>query len=291
MHTDRSDGSTPPAELVRQAVALGIEALGIADHDTLAGYDEARATAEASGLELVCAVELSTRPGMQKSYGKRERSVHLLGYFLSSPPETGFRKWLDSQQASRRQRNLDLIAKLRQLGLEITLADAEVYGRTQVGRPHVAKVLLDKGYVSSLQEAFDRYLGDDAQAAVEREEPTLEEGISRIRDGGGMASLAHPVRLPQRDGDLARLVAKLVDQGLQGIEAYHSEHDSGDTAVYLELARRFDLAATGGSDFHGNNKPEVQLGTGIAGNVFLPYELLERMRETCDEKATATKEI
>ena len=284
VHTDRSDGSVAPKELLRQAAALGIEALGIADHDTLAGYDEAFEEAPAAGVELVCAVELSTRPYQQKSEGAREPSVHLLGYFISSPPTLGFRSWLGNQQASRRQRNIELIAKLHRLGVDITLQDAEVYGRNQVGRPHFARVLCEKGYVSSRQEAFDVYLADNAQAAVEREEPSLEEGIGRIRSGGGFAALAHPVRLPQRDEELRRLIAKLVDVGLQGIEVYHSEHTRADSEVFWDLARSFDLIPTGGSDFHGANKPGVCLGTGIDCNVCLGYDLLERIREMCYAK-------
>ncbi|MDQ6760560.1 MAG: PHP domain-containing protein [Acidobacteriota bacterium] len=281
VHTDRSDGSTAPADLVRQARELGIDALGIADHDTLAGYDAACPFAAEAGLELVCAVELSTRPEAQKNSSKRERSVHVLGYFICSAPSPGFRHWLESQQASRRQRNLDLVAKLRQLGVEITLQDAEVYGRTQVGRPHFAKVLCDKGYVATVQDAFDVYLADDAQASVERDEPSLEEGIQWIREGGGFASLAHPVRLPQQGIDLENLVRKLRGTGLAGIEVYHSEHTPEHSAMYLDLARRLDLIPTGGSDFHGENKPGVRLGSGISGNVSVPYALLQNIREMC----------
>jgi predicted metal-dependent phosphoesterase TrpH len=280
-HTDRSDGSTDPGDLVRQAVSEGLEALGIADHDTLAGYDAAGPVAAECGLELICAVELSTRPDEPCLAGKRERSVHMLGYWLFSPPTAEFRCWLETQQASRRQRNLDLVAKLRQLGVAITLQEAEVHGRNQVGRPHFARVLCDKGYVSNIQEAFDVYLADEAKAAVDRDEPTLEEGIRRIRDSGGVASLAHPSRLPQRGSDLTRLVERLIDMGLQGIEVFHSEHMAADCAEYAELARRFDLIPTGGSDFHGENKPAIRLGSGLGGNTRLPYEFLEQMRAMC----------
>jgi 3',5'-nucleoside bisphosphate phosphatase len=287
-HTDRSDGSTDPGDLVRQAVTEGIEALGIADHDTLAGYDAAVPSATACGLELICAVELSTRPNESTTPGKRERSVHVLGYWLLSPPTPAFRRWLVSQQDSRRQRNLDLVAKLRQLGVAITLQDAEVYGRNQVGRPHFARVLCDKGYVRTMQEAFDVYLADEAKAAVDRDEPGLEEGIRRIVDGGGMASLAHPVRLPQRGPDLAKLVERLTDVGLGGIEVFHSEHAPADCGAYAELARRFDLIPTGGSDFHGENKPGIRLGTGIDSNISLPYSFLENMRESCAARQQRT---
>jgi 3',5'-nucleoside bisphosphate phosphatase len=280
-HTDRSDGSTDPGDLVRQAKAEGIEALGIADHDTLAGYDAAVPAAAACGLELVCAVELSTRPNEPCVPGKRERSVHVLGYWLLSPPSPGFRRFLVSQQDSRRQRNVDLVAKLQQLGVDITLKDAEVYGRNQVGRPHFARVLCDKGYVKTMQEAFDVYLADEARAAVDRDEPTLEEGIRRIAEGGGLASLAHPVRLPQRGESLAKLAEHLIEVGLRGIEVFHSEHGPAETAEYAEIARRFDLIPTGGSDFHGDNKPGIRLGRGIDFNISLPYSFLENMRESC----------
>ena len=278
-HTDRSDGSTAPEDLVRLAAAEGLRALGISDHDTLAGYEAAGPAAAASGIELVCAVELSTRPNEHRVADKRERSVHVLGYWLLAPPTEEFRFWLQSQQASRRQRNLDLMAKLQQLGVSITLQDAEVYGRSQVGLPHIARVLCDKGYVSSIQEAFDVYLADEAKAAVDRDEPTLEEGIRTIHDSGGLASLAHPVRLPQRGPELVRLVERLLDAGLEGIEVFHSEHAPADCAEYSQIARRFNLIPTGGTDFHGDNKPGIQLGRGLDGNVSLGYDFLEQMRE------------
>lgn len=280
-HTDRSDGSTEAAALVRLAVSEGIEALGIADHDTLAGYDAALPVAADTGLELVCAVELSTRPSEPNVEGKRQPSVHLLGYWLLSPPSAEFRCWLETQQESRRRRNLELVLKLQQLGVPVSLDEAKVYGRNQVGRPHFARVLCDKGYVSNMQQAFDLYLADEAKASVERDEPTLEEGIQRIIESGGMAALAHPVRLPQQGSELARLLEQLIDVGLQGIEVFHSEHSAADTAHFGELARRLDLIPTGGSDFHGDNKPRIRLGSGIDSNICLEYGFLENMREMC----------
>lgn len=290
-HTNRSDGSTDPGDLVLQAIEEGVEALAIADHDTLAGYDAAHPIAAARGLELICAVELSTRPRSRTEHRKREPSVHVLGYFLLSPPSPGFREWLESQQASRRQRNLDLVRKLRELGVAISLADAEIYGRNQVGRPHFAKVLFDKGYVANLQEAFDLYLADGAAASVERDEPSLEEGIERIRAAGGLASLAHPVRLPQRGVELEKQLERLIDFGLAGIEVFHSEHTAPDCEEYARICRQLNLIQTGGSDFHGENKPGVRLGTGIQGNVSLPYEFLDEMREKWQKMSSAATTI
>jgi len=289
-HTDRSDGSTDAADLVRLAVQEGIEALAIADHDTLAGYDAALPIAAEIGLELVCSVELSTRPNEERSSGKRQPSVHLLGYWLLSPPSSEFRCWLQSQQESRRRRNLELVAKLEHLGVPVSLNEAEIYGRNQVGRPHFARVLCDKGYVSNIQEAFDLYLADEAKASVERDEPTLEAGIQRITESGGIASLAHPVRLPQRGPELARLLERLMEVGLQGIEVYHSEHSSADTAEYSQLASRFELIPTGGTDFHGENKPRIRLGTGIDRNISLSYSFLENMREMCAARQSRASE-
>jgi predicted metal-dependent phosphoesterase TrpH len=270
--------------LVGQAAALGIEALGIADHDTLAGYDAARYGAEAVGLELICSVELSTRSDRQSTVDRREPSVHVLGYFFLNPPTAEFRCWLENQRASRMRRNFELISKLQRLGLDITLEDVEVYGRTQVGRPHFARVLCEKGYVSSTQKAFDMYLADGAEAAVEREEPSVEEGIQQIRAAGGFASLAHPVRLQKDMRALTSFVGTLVDAGLQGIEVHHSDHAPADSSFYQSLARRFELIQTGGSDFHGENKPAVRLGTGMDGNVCLDYDFLEQIREMCYAK-------
>jgi len=284
-HTDRSDGAASPAQLIEDARALGLQALGITDHDTLEGYDIAAPLAAAAGLELVSGIELSTRPDPPPD-GSRPPSVHLLGYFLREPASAGFRQWIQGHQESRRERNRKLIAKLNSLGVEITLEEVQALGKHLTGRPHFAKVLLRKGYVRTNQEAFDRYLADNASASVERDEPELVEGVRRIRDGGGLPSLAHPVRLPQRDRpSLEKLLRTLTDKGLQGIEVYHSEHSPQDTALYAELAAQFQLIETGGTDFHGDNKPSIHLGTGKDNNVNLPYALLEKMRRGVTELA------
>lgn len=277
-HTDQSDGTTAPAKLVDDALSMGLEALAITDHDTLAGYDLAVPHAKEAGLELVCGIELSTRLE-KKSDGPRLPSVHLLGYFFDRPPSAEFRAWLYRQQESRRQRNRDLIAKLQSFGLDITLEEVQQLGRNLTGRPHFARTLLKKGYVSTIQEAFDVYLADDAKAAVEREEPTLVEGIRRVAEGGGLPSLAHPVRLPGNNREsIEPLLYELVDAGLMGIEVYHSDHTAKDIELYQALAAEFKLIISGGSDFHGDNKPAISLGTGRQGNLNLSYDLLERMR-------------
>jgi len=282
-HTDRSDGSVPPAQLVQDAKAMGLEALGITDHDTLDGYDIAVPFAAAADLELVCGIELSTRPDPPAD-GSRPPSVHLLGYFLNEPASPGFRQWIRGHQESRRERNRKLIAKLNSLGVDITLEEVQVLGKHLTGRPHFAKVLLRKGYVKTNQEAFDRYLADNASASVEREEPQLMEAVRKVREGGGLPSLAHPVRLPERDrASLEQLLRELIDNGLQAIEVYHSEHSPEDTALYKDLAAQFNLIETGGTDFHGENKPSIHLGTGKDNNMHTTYVLLENMRRGAAE--------
>ncbi len=267
-HTDASDGSCSPAQLIAEAVRSGVTVLGITDHDTFHGYEEALDLAAEAGIDLICGIELST-----KLHG---RSVHLLGYF----PETGglgaFREWILDQQASRRDRNQRLVARLRELGFDITLEEAEARGRGMTGRPHFAQIMVEKGYVPDIRHAFDEYLDESAKGYVYRREPTFAEGVERIRSAGGVASLAHPVRV---NGDVPALMPELCDSGLNAIEAYHSDHERYDTELYLSLAARYGLLVTGGSDFHGAVKPGVRLGTGWNGNLHVPEDVVKKLRD------------
>jgi 3',5'-nucleoside bisphosphate phosphatase len=181
---------------------------------------------------------------------------------------------------SRHRRNVALIAKLRAVGIDNTLEEVQAIAKHLTARPHFARVFLKKGYVRSLQEAFDLYLADEAKAAVDREEPPLLEAIERIRRSGGAASLAHPVRIPGgRDPrSFKSLLEELVPAGLNAIEVYHSEHTVEDVEMYRSLAREWNVIATGGSDFHGDNKPGVELGTGRNHNVRIEDSVLEDMQ-------------
>jgi predicted metal-dependent phosphoesterase TrpH len=278
-HSDASDGSYPPSRLVDEALAIGLEALAITDHDTLAGYEQAAPLALAAGLDLVCAVELSTK--LRSRDKPRAKTVHLLGYFLNGPPPEEFGSWLKQIQGNRRNRNRRLVAKLRSLDVDITLAEVEALGRTLTGRPHFAKLLVNKGYVPSIQEAFDVYLDESAKAYVYRREPSFSEGVEKIVAANGLPCLAHPIRLAKRGrAGLEDFARKMVDQGLRGIEVWHSDHSAGDTEQYLAIAQLHDLAVTGGSDFHGEAKPDVQLGTGNNGNLSIPRDVLDRLRDS-----------
>jgi len=266
-HTTASDGTFSPAQLVDEAVRAGVRILGITDHDTFSGYDQALPLARQAGLELVCGIELST-----KLHGN---SVHLLGYFPGTDRLGDFRSWIGDLQASRRDRNVRLIARLRELGLNITLEEVEARGGGMTGRPHFAQTLIDKGYVSNMQQAFDDYLDESAKGYVTRREPQFAEAVKHIRDAGGIASLAHPIRLRE---DVTVVLPELREAGLNAIEAYHSDHSAADTELYLSLAAQHGLIVTGGSDFHGAVKPEIHLGTGRGGNLHIPDDLIDRLR-------------
>lgn len=267
-HTHESDGTCSPAELLQEARNAGIRILGITDHDTFAGYQQAVPLAAAAGIELVCGIELST-----KLYGNR--SVHVLGYFLDAAPSDDFQNWILDLQEARRDRNLRLISRLRELGFDITLEEVQARGNGMTARPHFAQVMLEKGYVTSLQHAFDAYLDESATGYVYRREPSFAEGVQRIREAGGIASLAHPVRVP---GDLRTVMPQLCAAGLNAIEVYHSDHSEADTELYLSLAKEHRLMITGGSDFHGAAKPGLLLGSGRNGQLRLPPDLLENLR-------------
>jgi len=269
-HTDESDGTYTPAQLIAEAAALGLEALGITDHDTLAGYDSALPLAREAGVDLVCGIELSTK--------LRGRSVHLLGYFLEAPPSQAFRDWLREQQLSRRDRNARLADKLRSMGIQVSLTEVEARGKSLAGRPHFAQVMVEKGYVRDTREAFDDYLDESAKGYVDRKEPTFAEGVQKIVEGGGLPSLPHPVRVPRNGEDFEELIGEMLDAGLRAIEAYHSDHQPQDERLFLGQAERYGLAVTGGSDFHGAIKPHIRLGTG-AGNLCVPRAILDQLRD------------
>ncbi len=273
-HTNESDGTFTPLELVELAQERGVEALAISDHDTFAGYDQALPEAKSRGLDLVCGIELSTRIP-----GTKARTVHLLGYFLRQPPPAEFRAWLEEMLTGRRDRNQRLIASLREKGVEIELAEVERLGRTLTGRPHFARVLIDKGYASNFDEAFRRYLGESAPTYVERYAPYVAVAIKRVLEAGGVPVLAHPIRLGIHDlAAEESFISELRDAGLRGIEVFHSDHRPADMVRYGAIARRHNLLVTGGSDFHGDVKPEISLGTGYHGNLNIPISVLQDLR-------------
>jgi hypothetical protein len=273
-HTIASDGTFSPAELVRLARRLGLAAVAVTDHDTANGLDEALEAGRALGIEVVPGIEISAefQPG----------TMHMLGYFIQ-PDRPVFAEKLRVLQEARRDRNPIIAAKLNALGLKITMDEVRAAaGSEQVGRPNFARVLLDKGYVSTMGEAFDRYLTKGGPAYVDKFRLSPAESVELIHQGRGLAVLAHPFTLDLDGPALDSLVADLAASGLDGLEVYYPEHDSDQTRACLELAARHGLAVTGGSDFHGDNKPEVALGSGFQENLAVPAELLEALRRRLD---------
>ena len=266
-HTNQSDGTFSPEELIDEAVRVGVDTLAITDHDTFAGYDQAKPHASHRGVNLVCGIELSTKLD--------GNSVHLLGYFFNPDKLKDFRNWILELQAARRERNVRLAARLRELGFDVTLEEAEARGRGMTGRPHFAQVMMEKGYTSSVRQTFDDILGESGSGYIDRKEPQFSTGVEKIGQAGGIASLAHPVRIKS---DWRAMLPTLRAAGLQALEAYHSDHRPEDTEQFLELARQHGLKVTGGSDFHGLVKPDIQLGTGRSGNVRIPEGLLRDLQ-------------
>jgi hypothetical protein len=275
-HTNESDGTLTPVELVQLAMRANLAALAVTDHDTFEGFEKALPFARTASFDLIRGIELNSRlylPG-----AKQPRFAHVLAYFPSNEPTAGFHAWLNHEREDRRARNRKLIGALEQRGVAITLEEVEARGRSLTGRPHFARILVEKGYAKNTEDAFQKYLGEEAPSYVERESHHLEEVIRVVRLGGGIPVIAHPIRLGLRGEQEREVLASAKEAGLLGLEVYHSEHSASAQAHYKKLAEDLDLAPTGGSDFHGDVKPTVRLGEGIAGNVRVPHAFLERLR-------------
>jgi 3',5'-nucleoside bisphosphate phosphatase len=238
-HTRASDGALTPTELVRKAVEHGVRVLAITDHDSTEGIAEAAAEGTRHpGFTLV--------PGLEINCNVEGAEIHVLGYLVEHEA-SWFQDFLREQRASRTERVHRLAARLAELGVPIDPAEVlALAGEAAPGRPHVAQIMVKRGYVKSVREAFDRYLRSDGPANVPRHRLTPDEAIDVIRRARGVPVLAHP-GLADRDA----LIPALVDAGLQGIETYYAEHSTEQVRRYLDLCRRFDLVATGGSDYHG----------------------------------------
>lgn len=270
LHTTHSDGSLSPTEVLRLAHKTGVSALAITDHDIVTGIPEAIAAGAELGIEIIPGVEISSRVGNSE--------LHILGYCLQwQDPELNRR--LTSLRESRHSRNPQIIERLRALGLDVTYEEVRALAGTDaVGRPHIARLLMDKHYVTSAKDAFDRYLADGRPAYVARELPSPADAIAWIRAAGGVAVLAHPTWAKVSGEGLNALLTTLKAEGLGGIEVHYSTHTKRQTTEYLDLAKRLDLLITGGSDFHGITKPDIEVGTG-RGGLKVSQKLLDPLKK------------
>ncbi len=267
-HSTVSDGTDSPTEILRLASDVGLNALALSDHDTLDHLDEASTAADRFGVRLIPACEISCEVG-----DRAPGTMHLLVYFLDDPNgPLGSR--LAAVQDSRDNRNTNIVKRLNELGVEITIDEVlEVAGDGTVGRPHIADVLMARGHVESVQEAFDRWLAKGQPAYVERLRLGPEESIELAHTGNAVTSIAHPTTLGFEDDDLESFIAEMAAVGLDALECVYSRYTPEQRTSFSDLAGRHGLAVTGGSDYHGTYKPGVRLGVG-EGDLAVPDELL-----------------
>ena len=259
LHSRYSDGSHSPAEIIDLARAQGINALSLTDHDTVAGLDEARSACRDAGILFIPGIELSV------GYGNGE--IHLLAYGMDSR-DRALRETLDRLAAERFRRMERMVELLHGIGIKAVFDDIEALaGGNILSRLHLATYLAQEGFVSSRDEAFARYIGNGKPAFVRRRILTLKSALELVAGTGGITVLAHPA-LTRRDD----LIEYLVRIGIRGLEAYYPKHSPGDTSRYLKTCRRYDLLATGGSDYHGDGKPETPLGAAVT-----PPDQLEKL--------------
>jgi len=260
LHTNFSDGSFSPEELIKALADTDISCIAVADHDTVMGIRPALEEAKSTGIEVLPAIELTAE------YETSE--IHILGYLIDCENKDLLATTALLKQ-NRIERIYKMVEKLKKMGLDLE-AEA-VFSFTKegtVGRLHVARAMLGAGFVNSVSEAFEKYIGDKKPGYVLGFKLSPREAIDLIKNAGGIPVLAHPYTVSRED-----VISQIIECGVMGLEAYYPEHMHGMTDFYLELAKEKNLLVTGGSDFHGASKPLLQLG------VFkIPYELVERLK-------------
>ncbi|NPV26014.1 MAG: PHP domain-containing protein [Firmicutes bacterium] len=260
IHTTASDGLLSPQQVVGQAVDLGLRAIAITDHDIIDGCSPA-ITVAGEKLEVIPGIEINTE--------WKNKEVHVLGYFIDLEDQQ-FLQTLKELRQARLNRIGKIVRKLRQLGLNIELSRVlELAGAGTIGRPHIAIAMIEQGYVETIQEAFTNYIGYGAPAYVPRYKLSPSEAVEIIRRAKGIPVLAHPGLIGSDE-----LIPDLVKIGLQGLEVFYPEHDPEQTEHYLRLARYYNLAVTGGSDFHGNSSDY----RGELGGLKIDYSVVEKLR-------------
>jgi predicted metal-dependent phosphoesterase TrpH len=273
-HTTFSDGSFSPTELVDLATQQGLDFLAITDHDTTEGLPEALEATKSISLELI--------PGIELSAQFQNREMHILGYFIN-PTDPHFQARLEAHRSTRIERIHHILDCLQSLGMDISLEEVELAsGIGTIGRPHIAQVLIAKGYIKTMKDAFEQLLGSRGKAYVQRIVPEAHEIIEWITDAGGIPILAHPYWEGYNKEDSATACQTLIEQGLRGLEVFYGTFSARHIAFNLGLARRFDLLVTGGSDFHGTLKPGIALGKG-RGSLNVPPKVVERLRQAAGQ--------
>lgn len=275
IHTTASDGTSTPSQVLQRAQELQLAAIAITDHDTLDGVQEALRLGTSPALHFLPGVEISaTPPPPFRCPG----SFHILGYGFQ-PDDPVLNRTLFQLQDARDNRNPRIIERLNRLGLDITLDEvSRMAGNSLLGRPHIARLMVKKGYARSINDAFDNYLGKGKPAYVDKFRIDTAQAIALILAAGGLPVLAHPYLLEaESDKELEDLLVMMKAMGLMGLEVYYPDHPAEHTEQYKQLARKHDLIMTGGTDFHGTLKPDIRMGIG-RGDFFVPFEIYENLQ-------------
>ncbi|PID40647.1 MAG: phosphatase [Proteobacteria bacterium] len=280
VHSTASDGTLSPSDILTRAVELGLSAISITDHDTLDGAKTALTVGIPPVLQFTTGIEISAAAPDGYHLG----SVHILGYGID-PNDKPLNELLQHLIHARQQRNPQIIDQLNAMGMDVNMADlADVAGNGTAGRPHIARLLVQRGMATSINDAFDRFLGKNKPAYVDKYRAPMQTAIEAIDHAGGVAVLAHPILNGITDpAAFERFLVTLKSLGLKGIEAIYPDHSEAVTAEYLRLARKHRLLITGGSDFHGDVTPGIQMGTGN-GDMHVPFSLFEALTEYLDTK-------
>ena len=269
-HSLCSDGAQTPADVVRTAKEAGLSAIALSDHDNIEGVQEAMDAGKALGVEVIPAVELSAQS---------DTELHILGYFV----DIHNKKLQDAMAYAlqvRDERQEETCRKLREQGFDITMeeARAEAHGNPVLCRAHFAQIMVRKGYAESVKDAFSRYLSVGCYAYSNRQALTAQEAVSLIREAGGIAVAAHLHLIKKPDDELKEYLKSLIPYGLDGIEGYYTDYTPEMQERYQAMAKELGLVISGGTDYHGANKPHITIGAG-RGNLEIPYSVLDGLRE------------
>ena len=277
IHSTASDGTFSPAEILALASGLNLAAIAITDHDTINGSKEALSIGVPPSLKFLTGVEISASLPPSFSYSG---SLHILGYSIKIGDPL-LNKTLAALQKARKNRNPEIIDRLNSMGVAISMDELlNEVSDGQLGRPHIARLMVKKVYVESIEEAFDKYLGKGKPAYVDKYRIDCSRAIEVILGAGGIPVIAHPFLLNPGDvADIEDLIIMLKKMGLKGIEVYYPEHSPYVISRLADMANRHELLITGGSDFHGSLKPEIKMGSG-RGDFFAPYILYEKLMES-----------
>lgn len=281
-HTSKSDGSFTPTELVDYAIEKNLAAVAVTDHDSIEGLDEA--LSHAASLREKGLPSIEVVPGIEFSTKYENQDVHIVGLYLSYDSGV-FREALGSFVDSRTGRNRKMCKNLQDAGIDISYEKLQaMYPDAVITRAHYASYLLEHGYVKSRQDAFARYLGDHTRYFVPREKVTPAQAVELIHRAGGVPILAHPPLYHMGNERLDTLVSSLKSDGLMGIEVFYSTYNNQDIRDMLRLSDKYELLRSGGSDFHGANKPGLDLGCGY-GKLFVPEDLLFKIKAALPDKS------